>query len=88
MKKYRIVEETGKLTGKTRFYIERQYKKLSGKKAWKIVYHRVPPDALSRILEFDDLIKAMEWVHYKTENVSVKIHDMEEITKAVKTTKT
>lgn len=74
MVKYRIVEEKGKKTGNVNFYIQVRRKKLFGGYKWvdKYQYH---PEAVGRLVEFDTLKEAKEWVDYWTETLDIKYHE-------------
>ena len=74
MNKYRIIEETGNLIGKTRFYIEYLGTTFFGKEIWKVkyLYH---PEGGRRMVVFDTLIEAEDWVKDRIETVSNKIHN-------------
>jgi len=69
--KYRIVEETGNLTGNKRFYIEKQKKKWFSKcYYWKIVY----AGTYNEMVVFNTKDEATEWINYRTETVKNIYH--------------
>lgn len=74
MAKYRIVEEKGKKTGNINFYIQVRRKKPFGGYKWvnKYQYH---PEAGRRLVEFDTLKEAKEWVDYWIETLDIKYHE-------------
>jgi hypothetical protein len=72
MNKYRIVEETGKLTNKKRFYIEYSSKNIFGKVKWKT--YRTLKNGIFKNVEFDDIKEAKKWINYWSEKVSRKYH--------------
>ena len=68
---YRIVEETGNLTGNKRFYIENKKKKWFSKGYyWKNVYG----GAYNELVVFDTKKEATEWINYKIETVQNIYH--------------
>ena len=68
---YRIVEETGNLTGNKRFYIEEKKKKWFGMSYyWKALYYR----ADDKLVVFDTKKEATEWINYKTETIKNIYH--------------
>lgn len=73
MAEYRIVEETGKLTGNKNFYIQVRRKKLFGGYKWVNKY-QYRPECSKMLVEFDTLKEAKEWVDYWTETLDIKYH--------------
>ena len=68
--KYRIVEETGNLTGNKRFYIQEQKKKWFSKGYyWKAVYGEH-----GRLAEFKSKEKAEYWINNRIETVKNIYH--------------
>ena len=73
--KYRIVEETGGLTGQKRFYIQRRKKKWFSKKYyWKNVVKRHIENGHTMQVEFDTKEDAQSWINYKIETVNNVYH--------------
>ena len=69
---YRIVEETGNITNTKRFYIEYARKNIFGKLIWKRKY--VMKNGINKLVEFDNLLDAKNWLYYETEFVNKKFH--------------
>lgn len=72
---YRIVEETGNLTGQKRFYIQKQKKKWFSKKYyWKNVVVRNSQTRVTMQVEFNTKEDAQKWINYKIETVKNIYH--------------
>jgi hypothetical protein len=69
---YRVVEETGRITNEKRFYIEYASKNIFGKLKWKRKY--IKNNGAYKLVEFDNLLDAKNWLYYETEFVNKKFH--------------
>ncbi len=73
MEEYRIIEETGDLTNKKRFYLQRKKHKLFGGYEWFSVY-KYTSEGIKYLIEFKTKELAQEYVDYRIETVTKRIH--------------